>query len=175
MTTPTGSSQEPLKSRLNHMNALEELRRSFRPDRVTALFVGESAPASGSFFYSGNSTLFREMKKAFGNADSFLDDFKMKGFYLDDLSLTPINKLSSRERNRHRREAIAGFTERLFQYKPKAIVIVMRAIVPMIREAMDNAGISYEPSCVCHPAFGNSRRFQSEMMKVIPQLLHAER
>jgi len=167
MTTPTGSSQEPLKSRLNHMNALEELRRSFRPDRVTALFVGESAPASGSFFYSGNSTLFREMKKAFGNADSFLDDFKMKGFYLDDLSLTPINKLSTPERNRHRREAIAGFTERLFQYKPKAIVIVMRA--------MDNAGISYEPSCVCHPAFGNSRRFQSEMMKVIPQLLHAER
>jgi hypothetical protein len=157
------------------MNPLEELRHSFRPERITALFVGESAPASGKFFYSGNSSLFREMKKAFGNADSFLDDFKRKGFYLDDLSLTPINKLSSRERNRHRREAIAGFAERLSQYKPNAIVIVMRAIVPMIREAMHNAGISYEPSCVSHPAFGNSRRFQSEMMKVIPQLLHTTR
>jgi len=152
------------------MNQLEELRKSFRPARITTLFVGESAPASGRFFYSGNSSLFRAMKKAFGNHETFFDDFKKKGFYLDDLALTPINKLENRERNRHRQEAIPELAKRLIEYKPKAVVVVMRAIQPMVTKAMRMAGISYEPFCVPHPAFGNWTRFHNAMMEIIDSL-----
>jgi hypothetical protein len=156
------------------MNKLEELRKSFRPDPITTLFVGESAPDSGRFFYSGNSSLFHAMKRAFGSQETFLDDFKRKGFYLDDLALTPINKLDKHERSRLRWKATADLAKRLMNYEPKAIVVVMRAIKPMVQEAMRKAGISYDPFCVPHPAFGNWTRFHSAMTEIMDSLPVAE-
>jgi hypothetical protein len=148
----------------------EELRNRFRPDRITTLFVGESAPAGGTFFYNNNSSLFRAMKKAFGGGTAFLDDFKRNGFYLDDLVQTPINKLASKERSARRWGSVSEFTNRLQEYKPEAVVIVMRAIRPMVLKAMPMAGLSYEPYCTPHPAFGNSGRFHMEMTQLIARL-----
>jgi hypothetical protein len=158
------------RGRLIDMNKFEELRKSFRPHCITALFVGESAPASGRFFYNSNSSLFRAMKRAFGNRETFLEDFKKKGFYLDDLVLTPINKLERRERSRLRQEAVPELAKRLVEYKPKAVIVVMRAILPMVRQAMCVAGISYEPYCTPHPAFGNLNRFHTAMSEIIHRL-----
>jgi hypothetical protein len=152
------------------MNRLEELLKSFHPDCITTLFVGESAPVSGRFFYSGNSSLFRAMKRAFGNRETFIEDFKRKGFYLDDLVLTPINKLERRERSRRRQNAVPELAKRLVEYKPKAVVVVMRAILPKVRQAMQLAGMSYEPFCVPHPAFGNWTHFSNAMKEIIDDL-----
>jgi len=156
------------------MNRLERLRKSFYPNCIATLFVGESAPASGRFFYSGNSSLFRAMKRAFGDHETFLEDFKRNGFYLDDLVLTPINKIERRERSRRRQEAVPELAKRLLEYKPKAVVVVMRAILPKVREAMRMAGILYEPFCVPHPAFGNWTRFSNAMTEIIDDLPVAE-
>jgi hypothetical protein len=152
------------------MNHLEELRKSYRPDLITTLFVGESAPASGRFFYSGDSSLFHAMRQEFGNQETFLQDFKKMGFYLDDLVLTPINKLERHERLRQRQEAVPELAERLIEYKPEAVVVVMRAILPTVQKAMRMAGVSYEPYCVPHPAFGNWTRFSNAMKEIIDSL-----
>jgi hypothetical protein len=152
------------------MNDLEELRKSFRPDLITTLFVGESAPASDRFFYSGDSSLFHAMKREFGSRETFLEDFKKRGFYLDDLVLTPINKLERHERLTHRQEAVPELAKRLVEYKPEAVVVVMRAILPTVWKAMRMAGISYEPFCVPHPAFGNWTRFSNAMKEIIDSL-----
>ena len=152
------------------MSRLEELRKSFRPDRITTLFVGESAPESGKFFYSGNSGLFREMQKAFGGGSTFLEDFKRNGFYLDDLVLTPVNKLRDKERSALRWESVVKLADRLKDYKPDAIVIAMCAIEPMVRESMRIAGIPYEPYCIPNPAFGNLNRFHTAISKIIDSL-----
>ena len=152
------------------MNKLEKLRKSFYPACMTTLFVGESAPASGRFFYCGNSSLFRAMKRAFGDHETFLEDFKRNGYYLDDLVLTPINQLERRERSSRRQEAVPELAKRLVEYKPKAVVVVMRAILPKVRQAMRMAGILYEPFCVPHPAFGNWARFSNAMTEIIDDL-----
>jgi hypothetical protein len=152
------------------MNDLEELRSSFRPRRITTLFVGESAPQSGRFFYSGNSSLFYAMQRAFGGRATFLADFKGSGFYLDDLVRLPINKLVQRERTAHRWDSVSSLADRLMEYKPDAIVIVMRAIKPMVLEAMRRAGIAYQPYCTPHPAFGNWTRFHTAMTAIIYSL-----
>jgi hypothetical protein len=152
------------------MSNLEELRKSFRPVRITTLFVGESAPYSGRFFYNRDSSLFHAMKDAFGGQGTFLDDFKKKGFYLDDLVLIPVNKMSGKARLTHRWESASKLAERLKDYRPEAIVIVMRAIRPMVETAMRMAGIAYEPYCTPHPAFGNWNRFRTEMSKIIHSL-----
>jgi hypothetical protein len=152
------------------MTNLEELRKSFRPRRITTLFVGESAPQSGRFFYSGNSGLFYAMQRAFGNKTTFLEDFKRSGFYLDDLVHVPVNKLESRERSALRWKSVSSLVDRLRDYKPQAIVIVMRAIKPMALEAMRSAGLLYEPYCTPHPAFGNWTRFHAAMTENIHNL-----
>jgi hypothetical protein len=74
------------------------------------LFVGESAPDSGAFFYYGNTALSRHMDAAMkaaglvGNGD-FLERFKAYGWYLDDLVLTPVNHLPKSQRKRECRDA----------------------------------------------------------------------
>jgi hypothetical protein len=152
------------------MHKLEELRKSFRPDRITTLFVGESAPNSGRFFYSSNSSLFHAMKKAFGGQPTFLEDFKMSGCYLDDLVGIPVNKLANKERSALRWDSVPHFAERLREYRPKAIVIVMRAIKPMVLEAMRMAGYGYEPHCTPHPAYGNTNHFHAAMNEILNSL-----
>ena len=144
------------------MNDLEELRRSFRPRRITTLFVGESAPQSGRFFYSGNSSLFYAMQRAFDGKASFLEDFSRNGFYLaHDLVPVPINKMKSRERSMLRWKYVSNLADRLKEYKPEAMVIVMQAIKPMFLDAMRRAGITYAPYCTPHHAFGNWTRFHT--------------
>ena len=92
------------------------------------------------------------------------------GFYLDDLVLTPINKLERHERSRQRQEAVPKLAKRLVEYKPKAVVVVMLAILPTVWKAIRMAGMPYEPFCVPHPAFGNWTRFSNAMKEIIDSL-----
>jgi hypothetical protein len=118
--------------------------------------------------------LFYAMQRAFGGRATFLADFKRSGFYLDDLAHVPLNKLTRRERSTLRWQSVPGLANRLKQYRSEAIVIVMRAIKPMVLEAMQRAGIRYEPWCTPHPAFGNWTRFHTEMTEIIDSLPTAD-
>src|SRR5688572_24876523 len=42
----------------------ERLRQAYRPEDVPLLFVGESAPAGGTFFYQADSNLFSAIHEA---------------------------------------------------------------------------------------------------------------
>jgi hypothetical protein len=152
------------------MNRQENLRRTYRPDRITTLFVGESAPHGGTFFYDQNSGLFREMRKAFKGNDSFLDNFKRNGFYLDDLAPEPVNHLLNRDRVSVLKQSISLFAKRLKTYQPEAIVVLLYRIKPMILEATRQAGLSYEPYFTPYPGFGNQPRFRKAMIEIIPNL-----
>ena len=44
--------------------SVELVRQQYRPARILTLFVGESAPHSGKFFYLGNTALKRHMQEA---------------------------------------------------------------------------------------------------------------
>jgi hypothetical protein len=152
------------------MTTFEEIRASYRPRRITTLFVGESAPHGGTFFYNQDSGLFREMRKAFRGDHLFLDAFKESGFYLDDLVLEPVNQLPPRDRRIACSQSIASFAKRLSDYKPAAVVILLRSIEAMVAAAMRQAGFHYQPFCTPYPGFGNQRRFHHAMAQIIPQL-----
>jgi hypothetical protein len=82
------------------------------------LFIGESAPNSGAFFYFGNTALTRYMAEAmtaaglYDNSGNFLDRFKSFGWFLDDLVLTPVNQLPKSERTKKCSQAQASFSRR---------------------------------------------------------------
>ncbi len=46
---------------------VEELRQHHRPEKILTLFVGESAPAGGTYFYAENSQMYRYMREVFGS------------------------------------------------------------------------------------------------------------
>ena len=103
------------------MEPVEVIRARYRPERITTLFVSESAPASGAFFYYGDSAMSRHMQGCLGlPGDDFLTSFKALGWYLDDLVLTPVNHLTRRERKAKCRAAQDSLADRTAEHVEEA-------------------------------------------------------
>jgi len=154
---------------------LEELRSSYRPDHITTLFIGESAPRSGKFFYTQNTNLYRAMQSAFGWNTDFLPEFKARRFYLDDLSLIPVNGMEPKERRKQLEASVASLSHRLIEYKPRSIVILLRSIDSLVRQATQQAALAVPMYTTTYPGrFVKSReRFHNEMAVIIPKLFAA--
>ncbi len=155
--------------------AIEATRARYRPKRIATLFVGESAPRSGAFFYCGNTGLAREMERAMGAAGliasgDFLEQFKARGWYLDDLVLTPVNHLHAAERKRRCRDAEQSLAGRIARYQPRAIVSVLLGIKDNVEAAAISAGSSAPRFAVPFPGNGQQARFRREMAPILPRL-----
>ncbi|MDQ3643832.1 MAG: hypothetical protein M3450_20770, partial [Actinomycetota bacterium] len=109
-------------------SAREVTRHAYVPEEPRVLFIGESPPTSGTFFYDADSILFAATRQAFTNempalaseAD-FLQVFQRLGCYLEDLSLDPIDKLPDREKRRARKAAVPELARRLTGMTPVAV------------------------------------------------------
>lgn len=136
----------------------EVLRRQFLPAQMSVLFVGESPPAGGTFFYHANSLLYEATKEAFQAAvpdlvgtGGFLDRFRDLGCYLDDLCLAPVNHLkldnplAKKKRLRLREEGEAPLAARMRGYAPTAIVVTMLGIAENVSRAAISAGLGDSP------------------------------
>jgi len=148
----------------------ERERRKFQPERVTTLFIGESPPHGGTFFYNEDSVLYRAMKEAFGHEEDFLAEFKAKGFFLDDLVHEPVNQLQDRFRNQMRLNAVCELAIRMAEYQPSAVVALMCAIEPMVSQAMCNANLSVPLYVTAFPGRYHRKRFIEEMSEIISKL-----
>ena len=120
----------------------EALREGFRPKRIRLLFVGEAPPASGRFFYSGNSGLYRAMREAFRAVDPGIDDenfpglFQASGCYLTDLCPEPVDQLDAGSRRRARIAGERLFSRQLVYLRPEKIAPVLRAIEEHVEKAI---------------------------------------
>lgn len=154
------------------MSDLEKLRHSFRPQSIAVLFVAESPPHGGTFFYKEDSLLYHKMRESFGNMANFLSEFKARGFFLDDLVLYPINQIDDeKERNEHRRKAVSSLALRMAGYQPQIVVVLMCAIEQMVSDAMREAGLSNVPlHVVPFPRREHQERFKAKMAEIIPKL-----
>jgi hypothetical protein len=81
----------------------ERLRSRYLPKETRVLFVGESPPSRGTFFYAANRNLYFATREAFFAAiphlvgRDFLEEFPRLGCYLDDLCLEPVNDLDAND------------------------------------------------------------------------------
>jgi hypothetical protein len=156
------------------MTSTEKLRASFRPATITTLFVGESAPHGGTFFYDGNSAMLRYMERAttkvLSGGGDFLQRFKAAGWYLDDLVLTPVNHLPKPERKLQCLGAQSGLASRIATYRPQAIVSLLKFIHPIVEAAAHEAGSTVPLYSVPFPGTGQQGRFHAAMTEIIEQL-----
>jgi hypothetical protein len=156
------------------MEAVEVARTRFRPERITTLFVGESAPFSGDFFYYGSNAMLRHMQRAvehaLGESSDFLQSFKAYGWYLDDLVLTPVNHLPKSLRKAKCLDAQKSLADRIQVYRPEAIVSLLIFIKPFVDAAAIAAGSNAPRYTVPFPGMGQQSRFQDVMACLIPKL-----
>jgi hypothetical protein len=123
----------------------ERLRRSFLPLRVQLLFIGESPPASGRFFYSADSGLYRAMRAAFRIADVKIDDenflatFRARGCYLTDLSHEPVDHLDPPLRRAMRSNGEKFLAREITRLQPGIIAPVLRSIAGNVENAVARA------------------------------------
>lgn len=118
------------------LSAADRARRRYKPDEIRVLFIGESPPAGGTFFYYGNSRLYVAMKEAFEAAipdlrsGEFLGAFERMGCYLEDLSPVSVNYLDlgdgeqRRERRALRRKGIEPLARRMQPWAPTVVAAV---------------------------------------------------
>jgi len=156
----------------------EEIRNRFRP-RVTRLFlVGESQPANGTFFYNADSRLYSQTIAAFArarlvteNPTLFLETLRDLGCFLDDLCHSPVNNLPGPERRAARNRALPELAKRLREIHPGVIVCVMNAIVPVVRHAVERAGMHETPfHAVPFPAQSHEPQYVNQLAEIVSRL-----
>lgn len=137
---PTVSTSEPDDSR-------EKLRQHYRPSDIVVLFVGESAPAGGSFFYQADSNLFFATREACAQAfravpegRDFLRWFKAHDFWLYDLVDQPVNRNRGRPRKLAVSAGMSKLAEVIQEAEPDFVVAVKTSIEADVRQAAERAG-----------------------------------
>lgn len=157
----------------NQMN-IEELRLSCKPESIRLLFVGESPPASGDFFYNkSRMTIYtqRAYEKAcgisFSDHKSFLDYFQNSGCYLDDLSTIPVDDRKSSEREEILQKSIAAFSSRLKDYRPDAIIIFLKKIEAYIKEAYNEAQLTCPIYTLPFPGNSHQNKYIDKLTEIL--------
>ncbi|WP_111732462.1 hypothetical protein [Roseovarius amoyensis] len=154
---------------------VEPLRASYRPAKIKVLFVGESAPAGGAFFYKQTGQVHGQFRQALaphiGDNPTFVDAFKQAGFYLDDLVLEPVNWLSRSERQAIHSASIPSLAMRLKDYEAPLVVAFMKGIAAPVKAAIAASGTSCQFEVVSFPGNGRQGEFRSAMTAIMPKLL----
>jgi hypothetical protein len=152
----------------------ETLRKSYKPDQIKLLFIGESPPQSGNFFYDkGSLTSFtlrafeKVFDRVFSDTHSFLFFFRSSGCYLEDICLEPVDKLPPKERTLMLKDSIEYFSGRLKEYHPEAIVIVLKGIESHVKTALRKAEISCPIYTLPFPGFGRQKNYINKLCEIL--------
>lgn len=156
---------------------VEEARLSFKPDDVHLLFVGESAPAGGVFFYYGNSGFTRYTRQAFETSlnlnfesdHAFLNFFRDSGCWLDDISHEPVNKLLPAERRTVLRKQTAAFTRRLDSAAPDYLIVTLKSIVHYVMAALETAEVSPKVRFLPFPGNSHQLKYREQLVDVLKE------
>lgn len=162
--------------------ARERLRRRYRPGRVRMLFVGESPPASGRFFYRTDSGLYRAIRQTFLSAfpklkdADFLQSFRNLDCYLVDLCVDPVDHLPAKQRRLACERAEAKLAATIRQLEPEVIVTMVRSIAANVRRAQARAEWHGTHLELPYPGRWKSHRaaFEQALKPTLPQTLGAD-
>lgn len=179
-SSPAGPALQgnPIHNEDTHENvwrARERLRRLYRPSRVRILFVGESPPASGRFFYRADSGLYRAMRDTFVTAfpflskTRFLDSFRSLGCYLVDLCGQPVDHMPRDARQYACRSGEIRLARMIRRLNPKIMVAIVKSIGVNVRRAQDGAGWSGPYLELPYPGRWHRQRIEFER-RLVPLL-----
>jgi hypothetical protein len=160
---------------------VESKRIEYRPFKVRVLFVGESPPVNGTFFYRGDSNLARYTHEAFtaefpvgGEMSRFLTAFRDSGCYLVDLCHEPVNGMPRTRRRIARQAGIPFLGATMREAAPEIIIVVMKAIEGYVARAAAEAALNHVPRHVIpFPAQGHQRQYVDRLTMILRDFFRA--
>jgi hypothetical protein len=141
---------------------------------VRLLFVGESPPASGRFFYAANSGLYRAIRRTFISAlpaledTDFLESFCGLECYLVDLCGKPVDRLSPAERRQACVESESRLSRTIHKLRPEVVITIVRSISENVRRAL---GAGWEGKYLELPYPGRWQRHRQTFTEALAPIL----
>lgn len=156
-----------------NINNNELLRQKYRPNIVDILFIGESCPQNGTFFYAANSNLYKYTAEAFENV--FKKQFSLLAFqelnyWLYDICEEPINGLPDSERKLRIKNNISRLIETINILNPKLIIVIKKGFVRDIAiPKIINLGFSENTNLfnLPFPACGQQRNYVTQLTSIL--------
>lgn len=161
-------------------------RNKYQPHSISVLFIAESPPSSGGYFYSeetiGKDHLFRETMKALRfwplgrpmrkgvDKRSMLNEFRSLGFFLIDTCEFPVDKLPPKER---RISTIRGATTlpgRVSSLRPRQILIVKKTIFKPAIQALSKTCFAdrvLNAKPLPFPSHGNQKKYRTMLRRLV--------
>jgi hypothetical protein len=155
----------------------EEVRLQFKPEDIRMLYVCESAPASGVFFYCGNSGFTRYTRRAFetglnrsfASNESFLSFFKETGCWLDDISYVPVNKLSPTDRKTHLKKQTPAFAQRLNAANPTYLIVTLKSITSYVDSALEQVAVRPIVRYLPFPGNSHQTKYMNQLCEILKE------
>ncbi|MFA6309199.1 MAG: hypothetical protein WC677_05590 [Clostridia bacterium] len=151
----------------------EKKRQDYNPKIVNILFIGESRPNGGTFFYNEDSKLFIYTKKAFDEV--FQNNFDCKKFkemncWLYDVCNIPVNNFNNPERTQHILNGIPGLLNTIKILNPRIIIVVKRGdFRDRLLEPLQNIGFEENDRAffLPFPSNGWQNIYVKKLIKII--------
>ena len=158
----------------------------YKPSHIRVLFIAESPPSSGGFFYFsetiGKDHLFRETMKALGlwsarrrmpkglQKTPLLHEFSSRGLYLIDTCSLPVDKLSPKDRQIAIATGASRLPRKVEALDPDRILLVKKTIFDPALQALEKAGfaekvLNHTP--IPFPSHGNQRKYRQQLRKIL--------
>jgi hypothetical protein len=159
-------------------NEYKKMRAAYRPEHLKAIFVLESPPRSGKYFYnplgSNKEQLFSAMMKVIdvkpANKEKGLRAFQQRGFIIVDACYTPVNGLKGKARDELILREYDALLDDLAGLNPKKnipLVLVKANICKLLEPRLREEGfkILNGGEKIPFPGSGQQRKFQMRMRK----------
>ncbi len=161
-------------------------RDKYRPSRIDVLWIAESPPAGGGYFYfertSGRNHLFRETMKALGwwpldasmhagfDKSPYLKRFQKGGHFLIDLSPTPVNKLSRTERDAELRRGVSRISEEIETLQPAKILLIKRNVFDILFPLLQSSKHKLlNREFIPFPSHGWQEKYRKRIRQLVPR------
>jgi hypothetical protein len=155
-------------------------RNQYIPPIIKVVFVLESPPTSGLYFYNRDGALseplFRAMMKDVleispASKEEGLQEFASRGFFSIDATYTPINHSKGKERNAVILRDFPLLIEALREYAPPetGIVLVKANVCELLEARLIQAGFNVlnRGAVIPFPSTGQQSRFAERVRKVL--------
>ena len=158
-----------------------KLQKKFHPSDVKTVFILESHPISGLYFYdttgSTGEPLFTAMMNLYGekprNKEEGLRLFSERGCLLVDATYSPVNQLKGKERNEKILEDFEGLVsdlESLGDKRKLDFILIKANICRLLEPRLVSLGFNIKNKGVVipFPSTGQQTKFYQQIKKVYP-------
>jgi hypothetical protein len=161
----------------------KRMRDAYSPKKLRAIFVLESPPKTGKYFYNPNGLvteqLFGAMMRLLGlspkDKNAGLQEFQRRGFIVVDASYEPVNGLADKARDKKILESFPALVRDLISFdsaRNTPLILVKANICTLLRPRLDREGfaIANHNEKIPFPGSGRQKEFHEKTKSVLARI-----